>query len=537
MGKILGPVIVLFLGATLGACLTPPAVIAGTYVDAALAIQLYPEGTEHVEIPVGDGENLRGLFVPAGDGAAVVLHLLESSGTPASLEFHYEVLCHQLQDLGLASLIVDYTGVGSSDGKRSPRNLARDANAMWGEAVARAGGDPQRVIVRGISLGTLAAALLLQDGAAPGAVLLHVPVFPDTATRRFARRQRGALVAWFANLIFADLADVDVVREIERCQASLLVVAGSKDFFLTDEDRARLEQAVQAAGGEWHSPAIGHARGTIEAHALRGEEFALLVENYPIPALDDSETDALLASLATKAGTEVAARLAEPGARARFNELARLARHADPVLLAAVSLANEPQLDLVRYVWMLDEQGGLGELPFEDLVEVVSLGGPAGRLPIELIAEASLFGDLHDRFGGAYVTESIGTVLSRVAAAKGGVDGRSTFTITLSWDSAEIVSDPQDLISQLRASGFAEEALGREAVRTLLKGGRTPERVRTLADGRVVLEYLKKGTWTELDLDPGIMSSSHTIFMPSPLGRRARALLEAQAESTPPQEE
>lgn len=97
-------------------CLTPPALLPALHVDGELAIELYPPGTERVSVEVADEVVLRGLFVPSDDGAPVVLHLLESSGSVASLKYHYAPLLGQLTDLGHASLAVDYTGVGASDG-------------------------------------------------------------------------------------------------------------------------------------------------------------------------------------------------------------------------------------------------------------------------------------------------------------------------------------------------------------------------------------------------------------------------------------
>ncbi len=518
------------LGASLASCLTPPAVLQGTHIDPVLAIGLYPEETERVEVPVADGEFLRGFFVPAGDGAPVVLHLLESSGSSASLWFHYEVLCRRLQGLGLASLLVDYTGVGASDGTCSPRNLARDANAMWHAAVARAGGDPSRVIVRGISIGTIAAALLLRDGAEPGVIILHGPVFADTAVRRFARRRHGAFVAWLAATLYADVADVDLALEVASYRSRLLVIVGREDFFLSNEERARLEEAVHAAGGEWHALTLGHAQGSIEAHALRVEELEFLVERFPPPHLDEEENDALLAAIVAEAGADAAAHFADPGARARLTELARLARRANPVLLAAVSLANEPQLASLRYLWMLEERGSLHRLPFEDLVEVVALDDPAGRLPIDTITMASLPGDMHDRFGLGGPAGHVDRIVNDVAFALAGEEALSSYSITIPWDRIEIVSDPRDLIARLRTAGVPEEALARVAVRTFLKAARIPERVRRTSDGRVVLEIMKNGTWRELDPTATQARFWGAGWVPQELGRRARALVAARDE-------
>jgi pimeloyl-ACP methyl ester carboxylesterase len=515
---------------------------------ADLAIALYPEGTEQVEVSVGDGQFLRGLFVSAGEGAPVVLHLLESSGSVASLGYHYEVLGRQLQGLGFSSLLVDYSGVGASDGERSPDQLARDAQAMWRYALARAGGDPDRVVVRGISIGTVATALLLRGGAEPGAVILHAPVLPDTCVRRFADHQYGFFMAWMAAALYADVADVDLPAEVAACEAPLLVLAGTRDFFLSDEERALVTDAVHSAGGRLTSPASGHARATVEAHALVKEELELLVETLPPKPLTSSELDALVASIRERVGDEAAAAVGTPQGRERLAELARHARTANPVLLAAVSLANAPGLDAVRWLWMLDERGKLQELPFDELVDAVALDG----LPMDIIAETALGPDVSHRFGGASFSEGVGLMLHRVAVALeqaeplaiGGSrllmgdrtvldsdqrsqNGAIVITIDVGWDQAEIVADPVELIDRLVQAGVPEEELARAAVRTLLKGRRIPERLVIAPDGSRRLQIHEQGVWRELDLHPGSEPISWSTAIPQPLGRRATKLIEA----------
>ncbi len=514
----------------LGACLTPPAMMPAVSPDAALAIELYPAGTERVELAAADGSKLHGILVPAGEGAPVVLHLLESSGSPTSLKLHYEVLCRQLRDLGFASLLVDYRGVGASEGEPSPRHLAEDARAMWSEALARAGGDPARVALRGISIGTLAAGLLLEEGAQPGLVLLHAPVFADSAVKRFARTRHGAFVAWWAGILFAELAPIDLPSALARCPAPLLVIAGDQDFFVSKDDRARLEAAVCGAGGVWSSRPCGHLHGSILAHALLPEELELLVERFPPPPLDEAEADALFAGL-----PEDALACYEHGvARERLLALARLARHADSRLRAAVALANEPDLDALRLLWMVEERSALGELPFDELVQALSLDDPAGRLPIEAIEEASLLCDLNDRFGGGAPDESVGFALVRVRAALEGVDSQITFSLDVGWDRARFVSSGCALVEGLRGAGFPEEALTRIAMRVILKGKRIPERVRIEQDGRVVLEILEEGRWRELDLDAPPPALAFGGSIPRALGRRASELVEREQASGAP---
>jgi hypothetical protein len=64
-------------------CLTPPALFSPGPVDLEACVRKAPSGTERVELASGK-RMLRGVFVPAGDNAPVVLHLMSSGQSIAS---------------------------------------------------------------------------------------------------------------------------------------------------------------------------------------------------------------------------------------------------------------------------------------------------------------------------------------------------------------------------------------------------------------------------------------------------------------------
>ena len=111
-------------------CIVPPVIAPsgdpGWTLDSGRSS--YPEDASIVEVP-GAAESeptLRGLYVPADEGAPLVVHFAESGGSiPQSL--HTRGQYRQLAELGFASLAVDYRGVGLSDGERSPTCLDQDA--------------------------------------------------------------------------------------------------------------------------------------------------------------------------------------------------------------------------------------------------------------------------------------------------------------------------------------------------------------------------------------------------------------------------
>jgi hypothetical protein len=271
----------------------------------------------------------------------------------------------------------------------------------------------------------------------------------------------------------------------------------------------------------------GHAESTILAHALLPEELELLAALFPAPPPGERDLAELLAPL----DADVGRRFDGEDARSRLAALAARARTTEPTLLAAVALANEPGLDTLRYLWIVREHGPARELPFDELLAAVALDDePDGRLPVDAIAGAALVGDLHDRFGGATVSESPWRIVGRVRRALGGQSASVACGVDVGWDRAEVVSDAADVVAALRAAGFGEDALERAAVRVLLKGGRIPERIRRTPDGRVLLETLEEGAWQELDLaaEPGRRVFSGSFG--TALGRRAKALVREAAD-------
>ena len=94
-------------------------------------------GAEAVKLRVGERDWLRGVFVNAGNNAPLVLHLL---GGGETLTARHQVAgkvvwvgdtIRELARLGLSSLVVDYRGVGRSDGHRHSRYMLADARVAW----------------------------------------------------------------------------------------------------------------------------------------------------------------------------------------------------------------------------------------------------------------------------------------------------------------------------------------------------------------------------------------------------------------------
>lgn len=420
------------LGLVVSSCFTPPAVMeAGR---PAIDLASFPPGTELVELPVEDGAVLRGVFVPGPPGAPVVLHLLEATGSisfggmpmgtiykghdepsasprdwhapPPALPaldpedglprernekagaVQYNFVA-SLRALGLSTLVVDYEGVGASSGERSPLNLRRDARAAWDEAVRRAGGDPRRVVLRGTSLGSLAAATLLADGVEPAAVTLLAPVRAESVTENFARPGYGDVVAAFAGWLLRDPVDVDLLATIESLRVPLLVVVPADDFLLPESERALLAQAVARAGGTLVTRHEGHVELAVASRDLLCSEVGFYERELPgwIP---DREAAAVTwwrehgADPATAAALDAGSPAAE-----RLRAVLRGTVPPSPGLAAALALSDLSDVeicDLALWAQWLPPRVW-SEADASALRAFVSLDDPAGRLSSAALRE------------------------------------------------------------------------------------------------------------------------------------------------------
>ncbi len=466
-------------------------------MDLEQALPRYPQGTERVELALASGDRLRGLFVPSDEGAPIVLHLLESSGSVGSARLGYGELCAELSDLGFASLLIDYTGIGLSDGEASADHLERDARAMWEEAVRRAEGDPGRVVIRGVSLGAISSALLLKGGARPRSILLLAPVLEDSAVPRFARAFRGPLAGWFAGLVYRRVADVSVVEAIRGGGVPVFLVSGDGDPLLDEGDRGALDEAASAHRGGLIRREGDHVLVSIEAHSLLREERPLLGRLFPEGPPPAKRVQGLLASLPP----DVAARF-EPGTagHARLADLSRHCRVGDPVLLAAAAVGNASGESAARMVW-LHRKRAWPALPFDDLAASLSLDDPAGDLPLDLVEDYSRTIDLPRSYGGMWRVLDADSI---VAEAQGpGIGTGIRFRTALVFPGGvrvELATDLSRLYLDLRARGLGEDDARRQFARILLKGQRIPDRLARAPDGRLVLEALEGGAWRALDL-------------------------------------
>jgi len=267
----------------LQACMAPVVAPAGS---DELLLDGFPEGTAVAEAEAPDGTTLRGVFVPAGADAPVVLHLLprEASITTGIGAFGgMKQTLATLRELGFASLVLDYRGVGASDGSPSPRDLADDGWAMWQAALERSSGDPSTVVLRATSLGSLVAAELLERGARPAALVLFAPVRTETVAANGARERYGSLLGTLVGAFLRSPTTSSLDDVLERTEVPTLLVAAADDVYLPALERDELVRIAQAAGHRTVVHDGDHGQLTLRAYnfeltALRGGVVEGLLE-------------------------------------------------------------------------------------------------------------------------------------------------------------------------------------------------------------------------------------------------------------------
>ena len=543
----------LLVGPGLGGCFTPPLILPGGEPQRNFERLPYPKASEAVSIEVEPGVFLRGLFVPADEGAPIVVHLLESAGsfTPCTVSVAVgrmsmatrltgRTVAWDLADRGLASLFVDYRGVGPSDGECDPRHLAGDAEAIYAEALRRAGGDESRLLLRGTSIGCLAAAHLLQAGRRPAAVVMIAPVRDETVVANYAYAYRNPVLAFVVTPWFRRGVGVDLERAMREAPVPALVITTDDDELLPPEEQALLRAAVAREGSACvvvgrGDPSLMRQSASIDgedielpgdhywlayaARRLLADERRLLGQMYPTLPDADVRAEALIARLPEDLrGQFPVGSAAREGLRAvTASRLYDDAGFAASLVLAGCTTAEAIEyLDTSRR--SADTRGlppayWFGTRDRDATLAHLSLADPAGRVPVrvalQMAYQVQLMKD-SDLFGGT--TWELADVLAFArGAALPRQYGRSAqrqvpFTALGPaghyGTSVELEQAWQALTAE---QSLSESDACRLILRALLKGADIDERVVTGADGRHRLEVREAGNSAWEAVDPLIL--------------------------------
>jgi len=156
-------------------------VLDGLFPPLAQKLILFPPSAlglayEPIEINVPTGNTIYGWFIPADNASATVL-INHGVLFNRSILFYYYMLLH---DLDYNVMVYDYQGFGESLAPASLDTLLPDANAALEHLRSRSDVGTDRIVLFGISLGTLPT--LAQAARAPEGVvgvILHGSFVPE----------------------------------------------------------------------------------------------------------------------------------------------------------------------------------------------------------------------------------------------------------------------------------------------------------------------------------------------------------------------
>ncbi len=239
-------ILIVGLGSSTG-CLTSPIVSVVGDKD----IDKPPKIGERVEVVTSDGYKLRGLFISAGKEAPLVLNFLPS-GVSISKGLKRECTFYpmtkqlrKLRDEGFSSFIMEYRGVGASEGCANPETIPQDAELIWSEALKRVSGQSKRVVVRSASLGTLAS-IQIMEKFHPAGISLVAPIQPQTINQNIFRRSAGSFLASIINFFFKVPTQQNLVEASRSTTIPLLITVPKRDELFPPEEVEPLITIVKA---------------------------------------------------------------------------------------------------------------------------------------------------------------------------------------------------------------------------------------------------------------------------------------------------
>lgn len=388
----------LLLSLAFASCFTPPVILAAHNPGWTLETSHYPSDATIVDCESANGPTLRGLFVPSDEGAPLVVHFAES-GASISASLHVRGQYEALAEIGFASLAIDYRSVGLSDGEPAPKRIAEDARRIYAHALELVDGVESRLLLRGTSIGSVAVAALLADGAQPGAVIIHAPILAETVAVRFGFATRWDPLVWLVRPFLSSFSDASLVDELAKCSAPLFVSSHPNDELLNESEFRQLKKVVESGGGLFvvrksssfsFGTVPGHIRVTLLSYKVYPEERRFLEAAFA----GTPDVEARLAKVFKEGDRDAVARaLNSPAIEGRLRALVARTRkvEANVLLAAAIQLADVDQ----ALLWLAPSQtpwsqkeGVYNELSFAELTNLFNLSDPSGELPIEAVVYA-----------------------------------------------------------------------------------------------------------------------------------------------------
>lgn len=401
LAALLGWLLPACLSLMVGGCFVPPVVIPAKADLWTLDASHYPLDAQIVECDLEGGPTLRGLYVPSDPNAPLVVHFAESGGSISHSIYErgqYEDLMHA----GFASLAVDYRGVGLSGGEISASAFVRDVRAIYDHAKSMVGGDESRLVVRGTSLGSVAAVTVLEDGARPGAVVLVAPVRASTVAKRYGYATRWDAFVWLLLPFLGEFASADLLVEVGRATSPVFVVGHPDDELLGRADFGRLRDVTTSSGGTFVEPRTmtrihlsgipetkqldDHIALSVHAFNLGEDELTFLRGVFP-ETPDVTHRLAVISEGESRSAITIQFELMADDVVAKPERLAPLLRsvRADVIVAASLELAEpESGASWVRSEWLAPRAGQdpFAGREFGDLRAIFDLSDPSGDLSV-----------------------------------------------------------------------------------------------------------------------------------------------------------
>jgi pimeloyl-ACP methyl ester carboxylesterase len=175
-------------------------------------MRVFPFADRKIVI-ASDGRRLSAVYVSAGDDAPAVLichgigELVEYWGTVQAL----------LREMGISSLVFNYSGYGESSGHISAAHCEEDAIAAYGALTARG---HESVVLLGFSLGS----------AVVGAVASRIEVDGLILCEGFSTLREAGLVMGFPRWMTSAVPNSwETIRRVRELKIPVLVVHSDKD--------------------------------------------------------------------------------------------------------------------------------------------------------------------------------------------------------------------------------------------------------------------------------------------------------------------
>ena len=464
----------------------------------------YPSGARLVEIQVDENTNLHGIYVPADKGAPLVI-CFQATGRSVAPPKQDDVyiglspLTRHLQGLGLSTLVFDYRGVGISTGSRNSEKLLDDSRAIWKEAMSFVVDRPERVVLRGTSLGSLALAALIADGVQPASAVVISPIRGETVVRNAGTVKFGRWLTKIAVSFLKEVTKIDIVDALAAAATQILVIASPNDAFLLKDEQDMLRRAIRGKGTWVNSNrSLGRNSDPYFAHVIvaamneripNPHEVSLYQDSFRLELRTAQRVSALLEGVPMNQREALSDREWKERMRrvaARF--------HPNSASLASALALEGPPHPIEEYTsWLYNLPPNVAEdLPFHLAQYLVNLDDPSGELRLDWLTQMSILFSVYKR---RMLPIEVLEVYRQYENSRSPKLPRQTRSVA-----DEILHEKLLEIQTILSQNGELSSMDRRRIllRLLAKANGIPDQL--IADSMTEIDLWIRGEWTRVDL-------------------------------------